>query len=168
VGQKVRIGRPSQSPKSPKIHGCRKDHIAAAQENQEGQEIRRGRLSWPSRSLEIQKCRIDHITEKSDEQKVHQRPYIPEVRRIRRCRGDHIPRKSGKPGARSRCIRQPRPCVYLKEGTYHTRLFRGPNTNGMKKWDGPSLSWPTPHTTPLFLPPEDPSLVLLRPNSIPG
>ena len=28
-------------------------------------------------------------------------------------------------------------------------------------------SWPTPHTTPLFLPPEDPSPVLLRPNSIP-
>ncbi len=24
------------------------------------------------------------------------------------------------------CIRQPRPRVYLKEGTYHTRLFRGP------------------------------------------
>jgi hypothetical protein len=66
------------------------------------------------------------------------------------------------------CIRQPRPRVYLKEGTYHTRLFRGPSTNGMKKWDGPSRSWPTPHTTPLFLPPEDPSLVLLRPNSIPG
>ena len=58
--------------------------------------------------------------------------------------------------------------VYLKEGTYHTRLFRGPSTNGMKKWDGPSCSWPTPHTTPLFLPPEDPSQVLLRPNSIPG
>ena len=31
------------------------------------------------------------------------------------------------------CIRQPRPFVYLKEGTYHTRLFRGPSTNGMKK-----------------------------------
>ncbi len=30
-------------------------------------------------------------------------------------------------------IRQPRPRVYLKEGTYHTRLFRGPITNGMKK-----------------------------------
>jgi hypothetical protein len=30
-------------------------------------------------------------------------------------------------------IRQPMPCVYLKEGTYHTRLFRGPSTNGMKK-----------------------------------
>jgi hypothetical protein len=44
--------------------------------------------------------------------------------------------------------------VYLKEGTYHTRLFRGPSTNGMKKWDGPSRSWPTPHTTPLFFPPE--------------
>ena len=66
------------------------------------------------------------------------------------------------------CIRQPRPRVYLKEGTYHTRLFGGPSTNGMKKWDGPSRSWPTPHATPLFLPPEDPSPVLLRPNSIPG
>jgi hypothetical protein len=31
------------------------------------------------------------------------------------------------------CIRQPRPRVYLKEGTYHTRLFRGPSTNDMKK-----------------------------------
>ena len=31
--------------------------------------------------------------------------------------------------------------MYLKEGTYHTRLFRGPSTNGMKKWDGPSHSW---------------------------
>ena len=31
------------------------------------------------------------------------------------------------------CIRQPRPRVYLKEGTYHTRLFRGPSTNEMKK-----------------------------------
>jgi hypothetical protein len=68
VGQKVRTGRPSQSPKSPKIHGCRKDHIAAAQKNQGGQEIRRGRLSWSSRSPEIHNCRIDHITEKSDEQ----------------------------------------------------------------------------------------------------
>jgi hypothetical protein len=28
---------------------------------------------------------------------------------------------------------QPRPRVYLKEGTYHTRLFRRPSTNGMKK-----------------------------------
>jgi hypothetical protein len=26
---------------------------------------------------------------------------------------------------------------------------------------------PTPHTTPFFLPPKDPSQVLLRPNSIP-
>jgi hypothetical protein len=52
--------------------------------------------------------------------------------------------------------------IYLEEGTYHTRLFRGPSTNGMKKWDGPSRSWPTPHTTPFFLPPEDPSPVLLR------
>ena len=25
------------------------------------------------------------------------------------------------------------PRVYLKEGKYHTRLFRGPSTNGMKK-----------------------------------
>jgi len=23
--------------------------------------------------------------------------------------------------------------IYLKEGTYHTRLFRGPSTNDMKK-----------------------------------
>ncbi len=30
--------------------------------------------------------------------------------------------------------------MYLKEGTYHTRLFRGPSTNGMKKWDGP-MHW---------------------------
>ena len=29
-------------------------------------------------------------------------------------------------------IRQPRPRVYLKEGTYHTRLFRGTSTNDMK------------------------------------
>jgi hypothetical protein len=28
-------------------------------------------------------------------------------------------------------IHQPRMCVYLKEGTYHTRLFRGPSTNDM-------------------------------------
>ena len=28
---------------------------------------------------------------------------------------------------------QPRPRVYLKEGMYHTRLFRGPSTNDMKK-----------------------------------
>ena len=26
-------------------------------------------------------------------------------------------------------IRQPRPRVYSEEGTYHTRLFRGPSTN---------------------------------------
>jgi hypothetical protein len=57
--------------------------------------------------------------------------------------------------------------IYLEEGTYHNRLFRGPNTNDMKKWDGPSLSWPTPHTTPFFLPPEDPFPVLLRHNSTP-
>jgi hypothetical protein len=31
------------------------------------------------------------------------------------------------------CIRQPRPSVYPKEGTYHTRLFRGPRTYDMKK-----------------------------------
>jgi hypothetical protein len=31
--------------------------------------------------------------------------------------------------------------IYLEEGTYHKRLFRGPNTNDMKKWDGPSLSY---------------------------
>jgi len=55
----------------------------------------------------------------------------------------------------------------LEEGTYHKRLFRGPNTNDMKKWDGPSLSWPTPHTIPFFLPPEDPFPVLLRHNSTP-
>jgi hypothetical protein len=30
-------------------------------------------------------------------------------------------------------ISQPRPRVYLTEGTYHTRLFRGPSTNDMKK-----------------------------------
>jgi len=30
-------------------------------------------------------------------------------------------------------IHQPRPRVYLKEGTYHTRLFRGLSTNDMKK-----------------------------------
>ena len=53
--------------------------------------------------------------------------------------------------------------IYLEEGTYHKRLFRGPNTKDMKKWDGPSLSWPTPHTIPFFLPPEDPFPVLLRP-----
>ena len=29
------------------------------------------------------------------------------------------------------------------------------------------LSWPTQHTTPFFLPSEDPYLVLLRPNSTP-
>jgi len=28
-------------------------------------------------------------------------------------------------------------------------------------------AWPTPHTTPFFLSPEDPYPVLLRPNSIP-
>ena len=57
--------------------------------------------------------------------------------------------------------------IYLEEGTYHKRLFRGPNTNDMKKWDGPSLSWPTPHTIPFFLPPEVPFPVLLRHNSTP-
>ena len=31
------------------------------------------------------------------------------------------------------CIRQPRPRVYLKEGTYYTRLFRKPSTHDMKK-----------------------------------
>jgi hypothetical protein len=45
--------------------------------------------------------------------------------------------------------------IYLQEGTYHTRLFRGPSTNDMKMSDGPSRSWPTPRrTTPFFLPPE--------------
>jgi hypothetical protein len=53
------------------------------------------------------------------------------------------------------------PSVYLTECTYHMRLFRGPSTNDMKKEDGSSGFWPTPHTTPLFLPPEDPSPVLL-------
>jgi hypothetical protein len=36
-------------------------------------------------------------------------------------------------------LRQPRPRVYFKKG--HTRLFRGPSTNDMKKQDGPSLSF---------------------------
>jgi hypothetical protein len=30
--------------------------------------------------------------------------------------------------------------IYLEEGTYHKRLFRGATTNDMKKWDGPSPS----------------------------
>jgi hypothetical protein len=55
--------------------------------------------------------------------------------------------------------------IYLEEGTYHTRLFRGPNTNDVKKLDVPSLSWATPNTTSFFLPPGDPFLVLLRHNS---
>ncbi len=55
--------------------------------------------------------------------------------------------------------------IYLEEGTYHKRLFRGTITNDMKKEDGARLSWPTAHTTPFFLPPEDPYPVLLRPNS---
>jgi hypothetical protein len=38
--------------------------------------------------------------------------------------------------------------IYPKGTSNHTRLFRGPSTNGMKKLDGPSRSWPTPHTTP--------------------
>ena len=46
--------------------------------------------------------------------------------------------------------------IYLEEGTYHKRLFRGTITNDMKKEDGARLSWPTAHTTPFFLPPEDP------------
>jgi hypothetical protein len=25
--------------------------------------------------------------------------------------------------------------IYLEEGTYHRRLFRGPNTNDMNLWD---------------------------------
>jgi len=37
----------------------------------------------------------------------------------------------------------------------------------MKTLEGPGLSWPIPHTTPFFLPPEDPYPVLLRPNSTP-
>jgi hypothetical protein len=32
-----------------------------------------------------------------------------------------------------KCIGQPSPRVYLMEGTYHKRLFRGPSTNDMKK-----------------------------------
>ena len=39
------------------------------------------------------------------------------------------------------------------------------STNDMKTLEGPSLSWPTPHTTPFFLPPEDPYPILLRRNS---
>ena len=31
------------------------------------------------------------------------------------------------------------------------RLFRGPSTNDMKKWDGPGHSWPTPHTKSITL-----------------
>jgi hypothetical protein len=30
--------------------------------------------------------------------------------------------------------------IYLEEGTYHKRLFRGPGTNDMKREDGPSRS----------------------------
>ena len=37
--------------------------------------------------------------------------------------------------------------MYLKEGTYHTRLFRGPGTNGMKK-SGMVLAAPGPLLTP--------------------
>jgi hypothetical protein len=51
--------------------------------------------------------------------------------------------------------------IHLEEGTYHKRLFRGPNTNDMKKWDGPSLSWPTPHTTPFF-----PQLLAVSPTAV--
>ncbi len=43
--------------------------------------------------------------------------------------------------------------MYLKEGTYHTRLFGGPSTNGMKS--GMVLAAPGPLltvTTSLFLP----------------
>ena len=42
--------------------------------------------------------------------------------------------------------------IYLENGAYHKRLFRG-------------NCLPTPHTTPFFLPPEGPYPVLLRPNS---
>jgi hypothetical protein len=50
------------------------------------------------------------------------------------------------------CIRQPRPRGYLKEGTYHTRLFRGPSTNGIKSRmvlaaPGPLLT-PPPSSSP--------------------
>ena len=44
------------------------------------------------------------------------------------------------------CICKPRPRVYLKEGTYHTRLFRGPSTNGMKS--RMVLAAPDPLLTP--------------------
>ena len=46
--------------------------------------------------------------------------------------------------------------TYPKGTSHHTRLFRGPSTNGMKKQDGPSRSWPTPHTTPFSPPPKTP------------
>jgi hypothetical protein len=52
-------------------------------------------------------------------------------------------------------IRQPRPRVYLKEGTYHTRLFRGPSTNDMKKEQSyPLLAHSSHH--PLLPPPRRP------------
>jgi hypothetical protein len=44
--------------------------------------------------------------------------------------------------------------IYPKGTSNHTGLFRGPSTNDMKKYDGPSRSWPNPHTTPFFLPPD--------------
>jgi len=39
------------------------------------------------------------------------------------------------------------------------RISIGAGTNEMKKLDGPSRSWPAPHTTPLFLPPRKPLTV---------
>jgi hypothetical protein len=48
------------------------------------------------------------------------------------------------------CIRRPRPREKKK------RLFRGPSTNDTKKQDGPSRSWPTPHTPPSSSPPKTP------------
>ena len=48
-------------------------------------------------------------------------------------------------------IRQPWKRVYLKEGTYHTRLFRGPSTNDMKS--RMVLAAPGPLLTP---PPSSP------------
>ena len=49
--------------------------------------------------------------------------------------------------------------IFPKGTSHHTRLFRGTSTNDIKKLDGPCRSWPTPHSTPFFLPREDPSPV---------
>jgi hypothetical protein len=52
--------------------------------------------------------------------------------------------------------------IYPKGTSHHTRLLRGPSTNDMKKEDGPSRSWPTPHTShtqpPSSFPPKTPHL----------